>query len=821
MTTVARIAVHVVRASWGAAACTVVLGLFASAGAQRVDERLWGVNPSGTVTAVVPVGRTLYVGGAFRDVGPNSGGGVPFDLLRGRPPSRYAKVAGFVDAAVSDGRGGWFVGGVFQGAGGRRRINLAHVLPGGEVAELATEADDWVMALAFDGRTLYVGGMFHSIGDSARSGLAAIDAVSGHVLPWNPGVNGFVAALADNDSVIFVGGSFSTIGGQARSNLAAVRKQDGSVTGWAPDANNTVWALLSSGPTLYVGGDFWQIAGEVRLAAGAVDVVSGTATAWNPTPRPSGDPPRPQAVYALALGRNSVYVGGYFATIGGAARDGVAEVDPVLGLASDWNPNAAGGSSSYAPTVRAVCVGAGAVYVGGDFRDFAGSGRNYCVAVDACSGRLTEWDPRVNEAVTALAADAWSVYVGGGFGSVGGWTSRKGLAALDARTGAALPWDPQFVGVYVQAMAAGPRLLYFSGAFRSVGGQPRDGLAAVDLVTGQVAVWNPMPDGFIHSILATESAVYVGGSFYHVGGQLRANVAALDPVSGAALPWNPWAIGSVRALLLRDTTLLLGGSFRTVGGQDRNTLAAVSTRSGQVLDWRSDGNGTVLSLSAGDSTLFVAGGFDTLGGAPRNNLAEVELNSGRATGWAPNPDRPVKAMVSSNGIVVIGGEFENVGAFRQPHLAAISASSGELLEWPSADGYVWDLAASAQTVYVGGSMSACGAIPTAGLAGVSAPDGWRAPPSSPDTNRVVLLQNAPNPVIGSALIRFRLPRAGQVSLTVYDLQGRVQARLIDEAVLPAGVHGVSASVGSWPAGCCLYRLEVGGEGVSRKMLVLR
>jgi hypothetical protein len=277
----------------------------------------------------------------------------------------------------------------------------------------------------------------------------------------------------------------------------------------------------------------------------------------------------------------------------------------------------------------------------------------------------------------------------------------------------------------------------------------------------------------------------------------------------------------VGALLLRDTTLYLGGAFRTVGGQDRNTLAAVSTRSGQPLDWRSDGNGTVLSLSAGDSTLFVGGGFDTLGGALRRNLAEVDLISGRATGWAPDPDRPIKAMVSSNGVVVIGGEFENVGAVRQPHLAAISASTGELLEWPSADAYVWDLAASAQTVYVGGSMSACGAIPTAGLAGVSAPDGWSAPPSTPDTSRVVLLQNAPNPVVGSTLIQFRLTTAGPVSLTVYDLQGRVQAHLMDRAVLPAGVHGVSASVASWPAGCYLYRLEVGSETKSRKMLVLR
>src|SRR5207302_4748097 len=74
---------------------------------------------------------------------------------------------GVVEAAVADGRGGWFVGGSFTRLGGARRIGLAHLLPSGTI-DLSWRA--WiggasgrlgsVTALARSGSRLYVAGAF-------------------------------------------------------------------------------------------------------------------------------------------------------------------------------------------------------------------------------------------------------------------------------------------------------------------------------------------------------------------------------------------------------------------------------------------------------------------------------------------------------------------------------------------------------------------------------------------------------------------------------------------------------------------------------------
>src|SRR5216684_2749414 len=77
--------------------------------AQVIDSRLWGAN--GGVTTMARIGQTLYIGGGFAAVGPCTGGGVPADRASAVPRAAYPHVVGRVSAVVSDGVGGWFIGG--------------------------------------------------------------------------------------------------------------------------------------------------------------------------------------------------------------------------------------------------------------------------------------------------------------------------------------------------------------------------------------------------------------------------------------------------------------------------------------------------------------------------------------------------------------------------------------------------------------------------------------------------------------------------------------------------------------------------------------
>ena len=88
-----------------------------------------------------------------------------------------------------------------------------------------------------------------------------------------------------------------------------------------------------------------------------------------------------------------------------------------------------------------------------------------------------------------------------------------------------------------------------------------------------------------------------------------------------------------------------------------------------------------------------------------------------------------------------------------------------------------------------------------------------------------LAQNHPNPFNGHTAIRYRLPRAGPVDLTVHDVLGRPVRRLVAEHQ-GAGPHLVTwdgADDDGHPvaSGVYLYRLEAGEERLSRRLVLVR
>jgi len=76
-----------------------------------------------------------------------------------------------------------------------------------------------------------------------------------------------------------------------------------------------------------------------------------------------------------------------------------------------------------------------------------------------------------------------------------------------------------------------------------------------------------------------------------------------------------------------------------------------------------------------------------------------------------------------------------------------------------------------------------------------------------------------NPVVGTVSIPFSLPASGAVSLSVYDLSGRVVLDLIDGELLN-GEHSVTWNSENIPAGVYVYRLRCPGGSVTRKCMVL-
>ncbi|MCX7049488.1 MAG: hypothetical protein NTX50_28890, partial [Candidatus Sumerlaeota bacterium] len=575
-------------------------------------EEMWA--PNGPVLAIARVEDKVYIGGGFDYIGPVTGHGAAVDLASGQVAPAFPEVNGVVYSCVSDGAGGWFIGGYFTRVGAFERNSLARILSDGTVDPdwnpgTSGENGAVVYALKISGGTLYVGGYFNLIGGQPRNNLAAVDTATGTVTDWNPDADASVNAMDITGSTLYIGGNFLNVGGKSRQRLAAVSLSTGIATDFDADSNATVNALALSGSVLYVGGDFTTIRGASRLRIAAVNSATGAVTDWNP-----GGITSYGWVNALAVSGTTVYVGGQFTIIGGKNRDGLAAIEAGTGLVTDWDP-----ADSYA-IVYSILVSGSTIYVGGYFNWIGGQPRERLAELDATTGLASDWNPCMGDSVLALAISGSRLYAGGDFMSAGG-VVRWSLAAMDAATGRPTEWDPGVNGS-VNCLTRSGNTLYVGGCFDEIAGQSRDALAAFDLTNGQLTGWDPITTSaggttyYVYDIEVSPAGttVYVAGDFDIIGGQPRKGLAVLSAATGLALPVIvDMDDGKINALLLSGGTLYVGGSFNIMGGQPRRGLAALNVSTGKATAWNPCSTGahipTVYALALSGTTLYVGGAF--------------------------------------------------------------------------------------------------------------------------------------------------------------------------------------------------------------------
>ena len=166
-----------------------------------------------------------------------------------------------------------------------------------------------------------------------------------------PGMNDAGSAIES----LFVGGNFiepsAAPGGPApRTKVAELSLANGAPTTWNPSvATTTVNALAVTASTVYAGGIASGTASArlIEIERGGANPVISTAC----SPQPNGvvtslrlrepyDPPLSQGDRLATL-----YVGGNFTSIGGAARNKAAEINlSDGGTATAWDPNLGNGA---------------------------------------------------------------------------------------------------------------------------------------------------------------------------------------------------------------------------------------------------------------------------------------------------------------------------------------------------------------------------------------------------------------------------------------------------------------------------------------------
>ena len=76
-----------------------------------------------------------------------------------------------------------------------------------------------------------------------------------------------VTSMVVSGNTVYAGGYFTTVGDSARNHIAAIDKTSGIATDWKANADEPVFALAKSGATIYAGGDFSasMILHEIKL----------------------------------------------------------------------------------------------------------------------------------------------------------------------------------------------------------------------------------------------------------------------------------------------------------------------------------------------------------------------------------------------------------------------------------------------------------------------------------------------------------------------------------------------------------------------------
>jgi trimeric autotransporter adhesin len=655
------------------------------------DSSVSSLLPNGEVVGLAVAGGRVYVQGAFSRFGPYTGGFAVLSKSTARRQPAVAAVSGNVDAVVSDGSGGWFVGGFFDHVGSVACENLAHLTADGRLDQrFCLDPDQEVRELALHGKTLYVGGAFDRIGGEQRKLIASLDADTGAISPWHPSASGdHVEAIAVTGSTVYVGGRFGTLGGAPRRNLAALDAGTGNALQWNPNPNDLVFDITVLGSSVFVGGGFTRVDGEPRLGVAAFDAQTEELMAWHADVSSSLDGPD---VSTLTGNKSTLYIGGLFDHVDGLPRDGLAAVDSVSGALAQWHP-----PLSAIPDT--LVVAGDTVYAGGDF--FTPNGNKEIgslVALDANTGALENWKPDPADEVDAIAVAGDSVAAGGAFVSVGDAQPRPCLAAVTpggdlTRWQPRIACDPSDVDTDNGIAVSGHDVFAAAGSF-----QLNDRLTMFDARTARVKRSVSIPGVACPCALAAlGSRLYVGGSFDRIAGVRRSNLAALDRATLRALPWNPQANlgsnGGIDSLAASRHTVWVAGRFTRIGGARRTNLAALDTRTGQAKTWNPQINGQISSITRFGSTIYLLGSFTKVGNAQRPvGLAAVDAVTGRPTPWNPRlaSGRPVvgdrevaPAILVTDSVVYVVLEQQYVGQklSAPAQVIALDRKSGAELAW--------------------------------------------------------------------------------------------------------------------------------------------
>jgi Ca2+-binding RTX toxin-like protein len=182
-------------------------------------------------------------------------------------------------------------------------------------------------AIAVGGDSVYIAGDFTKVKGADRNWTAAVDPVTAAIKPWNPNpdITPFtvvIASIQPAGNTVYLSGLFHSLGDfDYNTRIAEVTATTGEPTDWdAPVSNPGARDLAITATTIFAAGDFFSVSPRHNLAE--FSRTNGDPTDWKPLLTGTSPPGQPETMYLGPDG--TVYIGGNFTAIGGVWQQGFA-----------------------------------------------------------------------------------------------------------------------------------------------------------------------------------------------------------------------------------------------------------------------------------------------------------------------------------------------------------------------------------------------------------------------------------------------------------------------------------------------------------------
>ncbi len=294
-----------------------------------------------------------------------------------------------------------------------------------------------VYSMSVDNGVVYIGGGFTALRNSvtnqtvARNRLAAFDATTGDLLPWNPGADGNVRALdVGPDGTIYAGGDFTHVAGAADERLAAITPAGTAVPTWTGSTNNTVRTIIATAGGVYVAGNFARVDNVSQNGVALLDSSTGARNLGFDAQVTTGK------VRSMTLDGGTLYLGGTFQALSGLARPYAGAVDATSGAPTAWAP-------------AAICDGCQLLSMDNEgghvFAAIGGPGGGRAVSWEKADASR-DWQRHSDGDCQTITVADGLVYAAGHFGPNFDNNTRHELAVLDEATGQLQSYQLPFTG---------------------------------------------------------------------------------------------------------------------------------------------------------------------------------------------------------------------------------------------------------------------------------------------------------------------------------------------------------------------------------------